>query len=440
MQLCPAALISRGTLAAVVLATALVPSSPAAAPMPAPEPAKESATASAGAWRQWGGPGGDFQLTARSLSRSWGEGGPARLWTRPLGKGYSGITADGGVLYTMYRVGDEEIAIALDAASGATRWEHKYAAPTVEKHVVQFGKGPNASPLVLDDRIITLGYTGRLHALSRTDGKPLWSHDLVQEFGGEVLVFGSSASPILHEDRILVLVGGEQAAVMAFAPASGDMVWKSPAGSVSYATPQVINVDGQDQVLYYSADAINGLDAATGRPLWSHPVPTQYKNNCSNLIWGADNLLWVATQLDGGTRVLRLSRSGDTTKVEEAWADNKVNLHWWNTVRIGDRVYGSIGGQGSVLAAVDVKTGNIAWKERGFDKVKPIQVGDLTLMLDADGDLYLAEFQPDGIKILTQARIFASNESWTIPILVGTTLYARDQEQITALDLGAAAN
>ena len=144
------------------------------------------AAATADHWRQWGGPEGDFQLAERPLARTWGEEGPPALWSRPLGKGYSAIAADGGVLYTMYRVEDDEIAIALDATTGKTLWEYKYSAPTIEKHVVQFGKGPNASPLVLPDRIITMGYTGILHALDRKDGKSLWSHDLVKEFGAEV--------------------------------------------------------------------------------------------------------------------------------------------------------------------------------------------------------------------------------------------------------------
>ena len=401
-------------------------------------PVEDQSTADAAVdhWRQWGGPGGDFQLAARPLAQTWGDDGPPTAWSRPLGKGYSAIAADSGVLYTMYRVENDEIASALDATTGKTIWEHKYSAPTVEKHVVQFGKGPNASPLVLPDSIITLGYTGILHALDRKDGKALWTHDLVKEFGGEVLVFGSSASPILHNDQVIVLVGGEKAGVMAFAPATGEVTWRSKPTGVSYSAPLVINVDGQEQIIYFSGDAINGLDAGSGDWLWSHPAKNQYSNNCSNPIWGDDNLLWVATQLDGGTRVLHLTRSEEKTKVEEVWFESAVNLHWWNTVRIGQKVYGSIGGQGSVLAAVDVKTGNIDWRERGFDKVKPIQVGELTILLDADGDLSLARLTPDGIEVLTQARIFASDESWTIPTLVGTTLYARDQDQIMALELG----
>ena len=38
--------------------------------------------------------------------------------------------------------------------------------------------------------------------------------------------------------------------------------------------------------------------------------------------------------------------------------------------------------------------------------------------------------------MLSQFKLF-DTVSWTVPTLVGTTLYARDREKIVALDLGA---
>ncbi|NIX22128.1 MAG: hypothetical protein GWN07_20765, partial [Actinobacteria bacterium] len=54
------------------------------------------------------------------LAASWPESGPEILWRRALGEGYSAILAEGGRLYTMYRAGETEAVVALDAASGET--------------------------------------------------------------------------------------------------------------------------------------------------------------------------------------------------------------------------------------------------------------------------------------------------------------------------------
>ena len=69
-------------------------------------------------WRQLGGPHRNFRVDSAALAAAWGENGPVRLWSRPLGEGYSSIVADGDLLVTMYREEDDEVVVALDAATG----------------------------------------------------------------------------------------------------------------------------------------------------------------------------------------------------------------------------------------------------------------------------------------------------------------------------------
>ena len=71
----------------------------------------------------------NFRVESAALPREWGEGGPRQRWRRPLGEGYSSVLVDGEMLVTMYRRADTEVIVALDAATGSTRWEHAYAAP-----------------------------------------------------------------------------------------------------------------------------------------------------------------------------------------------------------------------------------------------------------------------------------------------------------------------
>jgi outer membrane protein assembly factor BamB len=390
----------------------------------------------AASWPRWGGPAGDFTVEVDGLADTWPVEGPPQLWSRPLGGGYSAIAADRGMLFTMYRDGDDDVAIALRADDGSEVWSHRYAAPTREANQTQFGSGPNATPLVLDDRVVTLGYTGWLHCLNRETGEVLWSHELIRDFNGEVLDFGYSASPVLHDGNVIVLVGGDKQGAVAFDPSNGDIVWAGEPGSVSYATPIAIDVDGQPQIVYFSADEIIGLDAASGATQWRFPVVNQYRNNATDPHWGDDGLLWVATQLDGGTRALRLSRDGEATNVEEAWSSTKMSIHYWNALRLGDHVYASIGGQGSILAGIDMTKGEILWRERGFEKLNFVHAGDRTILLDAEGQLALARLSPEGVELLAQVDLL-DEPTWTVPTLVGTTLYLRDQKSIRALDLGA---
>jgi len=386
-------------------------------------------------WPAWGGPNRDFRVQGEPLAGYWPKEGPPLLWSRKLGGGYSAIAAAEGLLYAMYRIDRHDVAVAMRADDGSTIWEYRYAAPTREQNQIRFGEGPNATPLVIGDRLITLSYSGALHALDRRTGELLWTHDLIVDFGGEVLSFGYSASPIEHDGRIIVLVGGETQSALAFAPEDGRVLWKGTPSSVSYATPRVIDVDGQSQLVYFSADEIIALDSADGRRLWSFPVVNQYLNNSTDPIWSPDNILWVATQLDGGTRALRLSYADGKSSVEEIWSSGKLSIHYWNAILIGGHVYASIGSNASILAAVDIRTGAVAWRERGFEQINMVHSGDKTVALDANGKLALLRLSPTAVEILAQAEI-ADGPTWTVPTLVGTRLFVRDNKSIRALDLG----
>src|SRR5690349_12890856 len=81
---------------------------------------------STAAWGQWGGPNRNFAVAAVPLASSWPSTGPKELWRRPLGDGFSGIVTDGNVLYTTYREGADDVAVALRASDGTTLWSAKY--------------------------------------------------------------------------------------------------------------------------------------------------------------------------------------------------------------------------------------------------------------------------------------------------------------------------
>lgn len=83
------------------------------------------AKAALSGWTQWGGPHRNFKSDTKGLAALWPAAGPAQIWSRPLGEGYSGIAAENGVLYTMYYqaagVGqtsevDREVIVALNAS------------------------------------------------------------------------------------------------------------------------------------------------------------------------------------------------------------------------------------------------------------------------------------------------------------------------------------
>jgi len=410
------------------------------------------ASAAAGeAWRQWGGPNRNFIVSSTGLAEKWPETGPPALWSRPLGPGHSAILAEDGRLYTMYRAGNgrarqgpwepEETVVAMDAATGKTLWEHKYPS---RREDFSFGAGPHSTPLLVGDRLFTIGTNKQLFAFDKKSGKVLWSHDLIREFGSPELLIrpvvktGYGCSPIAYRDTIICSAGGPGQSVMAFRQSDGAVVWKSGDFLTSEAPPILIEIAGRQQLVVIGGGTVNGMDPATGKILWSTPHDPGNDLNCSTPLWGPDNILFVSSAYRAGSRAIQLTHDGTATHADEMWFTNRVRFMFLNAVRVGDYVYGTTGDFGpAFLTALDIKSGKSAWQHRGFGRASIVYADGKAIILDEDGDLALARLAPEGVTILSEAKKVFETVSWTAPTLVGKTLYARDREKIVALNLGA---
>ncbi len=386
-------------------------------------------------WSQWGGPNRNFKSDAKGLASVWPASGPRRLWSRELGDGYSAIAVEGGRLYTMYRSGEQDVVVSLEAATGKTLWEFSYEAPFTNEYVLEQGPGPRAMPLVVGNQVYAVGATGKLHCLAKQTGKAIWAHDLVREFNGTVRVRGYSCNPISYKNTVIMMVGGAGHAIVAFNQKDGAIAWKKQDFDNSYSSPLLINVDGQDQLVAFMYGEIVGVDPNNGELLWNYPHPTESGVNVSMPVWGEDNLLFCSSGYDGGSRVLKLTRSGNKTVVEQVWANRLMRVHFGNAIRIGDCVYASSGDFGPApFTAIDVKTGQVKWRNRGVSRASALLAEGRFILLDEDGNLALAAVSEEGLKIISKVELLSSY-AWTPPTLAGSTLYVRDRKAIMALDL-----
>ncbi len=247
---------------------------------------------------------------------------------------------------------------------------------------------------------------------------------------------GYAPSPIAYGNNVILPVGGPGQAMVAFDRHSGNVAWKNQDFRLAPASPVLIEVDGQDQLVVFAPREVVGLDPANGGFLWSHPHEADYGLNISTPVWGEGNLLFCSSAYNGGSRVLHLSRAGGTTAVKELWFSNRLRLHFGNAIRIGGVVFVSTGDFGpAFLTAVDVETGEEAWRERTFARAQMVYADGRLIIVDEDGDLALATATPDGLDVHARAELLTEN-AWTPPTLVGARLYVRDRRNIVALDLG----
>src|SRR5262249_47436843 len=136
-----------------------------------------------------------------------------------------------------------------------------------------------------------------------------------------------------------------------------------------------------------------------------------------------------------GSRCVQLTRDGNKAVANEIWHNNRMRVHHSNAIRVGDHVYGSSGDFGAfVFTALDVKTGAIAWQDRSLPRSSCVYVDGKFIVLEEDGHLVLASMSPQGLKIRSRVELF-QGRAWTVPSLVGNSLYLRNRENIMAFEL-----
>jgi len=387
-------------------------------------------------WPVWGGKNRDFIVNTSGLADSWPAAGPRKIWSRPLGDGYSAIAEEHGVLYTAFRRDSRDVITALDAATGRTIWEFNYENPFTNSYSEAVGPGPYAMPEVIGDRVVTASGTGRIHSLDKKTGKQVWSHDLYNEFHATHLQYGFSCHALPYKDMLIYQAGGAGDGVIAFRQSDGALIWKALQFTNSHASPLLINVDGQPQVVVLASKTVFGFNPDNGALLWTHEHVTPYGLAVSTPVWAPGNILFVASAYGTGARALHLSQSGGKTTVDQLWYDPHLELHIGTAIQRDGYVYISRGYSGPVLmTAVELKTGKIMWQERGFAKAQLLYADGKLILADQDGTLALCRATPQKFEVLSKASVLQSI-AWTPPTLVGTRLYLRDRKTIAAYELG----
>ena len=388
----------------------------------------------AGDWPQWGGPERNFKVKAPALADGWGESGPNIMWKRDLGGGHAALVARDGVLYVPHNNGTDNAVTAIDAKTGKDIWSYTWPVVKPEGVNLDFGTGPNTTPLLLKDRMVLIDFAGKLICLD-LKGKLLWSHDMMAEYKTKIPYFGYSASPILYKGNVIVQVGGESIGIAAFNPKNGEMVAKGGPYGVSHGSPRIMTVGGLDQIVFYGPDQIYGADANTLEPFWEVEVTNQYHNNSTDPIPCPGDILLAPSQLDSATRALKMTRDGDKIKAEQVWHNANIKNHYWNGILLGDFVYMSLGsGSSSSLACFDYKTGEIKWRERGFNHINSVYADGKVIFIDHDGKLGMGKISPEKWTVLAQHELL-SKPARTAPVLLGDKLYARDHKILVAIDL-----
>jgi outer membrane protein assembly factor BamB len=390
---------------------------------------------------QWRGLQRDGVSPEKDLITGWPAAGPKVLWRADCGEGFSSVSVSNGKAITLYQNKDQnaEVVICWDADKGTELWRHEYACTYVNRN----GNGPRATPTIDGDRVYTVGATGILNCLKVDTGKPVWSHDLLQEGRATLPQWGLSFSPLIEGDLVLTVPGGRDGhCIIAFDKNSGELRWHLHDDPAGYSSPIAITAGGVRQIVFFTGKTILGVAPADGSVYWKMPWSTGFDVNAATPIFfqtttgdQTRDYVFISSGYGKGCALMKIVKEGKGFAVRSVYENKNMCNHFASSVRYKDYVYGF---NDASLTCLDLRTGATAWQKSGFTKGSLILAGDLLVILGEHGQLALAEATPEEYREKDRNdRLFRNSlRSWTPPTLAHGKLYLRDEEKVLCLDVG----
>jgi len=360
-------------------------------------------SAPARGWLSWRGP----QQTGVSLEKGLPDTVVTKdaLWVADF-PGQSTPVIANGKLYIMGYLGEgpdmQEGVACFDAETGKKLWERLYN-DFLSDTVYQRYATSSATVDPETGDVFMQGTQGILAAFD-SDGKLLWLHSLMEEFGRLTFPNSRTASPVIDQDLVITrgitanwgAQGPAADRFYAFDKKSGEVVWASNPGDRpkdnSYSHPYLGWLGGKR--VFYSATGDGSVvcaNARTGDPLWRVKL---FKAGINATVVVHNNNKVIAsygTPYEPGEMVaLKITDAMPTNAAAGPLEIDRSKVQIWSAnlstsasspILSGDTVY-MVNEQGD-LCAVDANSGNINWRLKlGVEERN-------SCPLFADGKLYV---------------------------------------------------
>ena len=241
-----------------------------------------------------------------------------------------------------------------------------------------------------------------------------------------------SASPLVVDDKVITLPGGHHGrSVAAYNKDSGELAWQSLDDNQAYVAPMVATVAGKRQLLIVSRKRLMGLNVEDGSLLWEYPWRTEMGINCTQPIVVDDKHIFISAGYGQGSALVEITTRGKTFKAEKIWSNNRMKSKFNTPVLHENHVYGLDEG---ILQAIDVRTGIQKWKGGRYGYWQLLLANGHLIISTEKGEVALVKATPEGHQELEKFTAIRG-KTWNNPAIADGKLIVRNQTEMACYDL-----
>ncbi len=415
------------------------------------------------AWPGFLGPAGDSRSAETGIVTDWPSHGPPVVWHRKLGTGYAVGSASGGRFFQFDRYGDSARLTCLDCRTGESIWKFEY--PTDYVDMLGYNNGPRSSPVVDGEMVYIFGAEGMLHCVDARRGRLVWRVDTARKFSVVQNFFGVGSTPVVHDDLLIVMIGGSPAesrsagrldldrvvgngtGIVAFDKRSGEVKYTITDELASYSTPRLATIDGRRWCFVFARGGLVGFEPSTGKVDFHYPWRSRIRDSVNAavpVVVGRDVL--ISETYGPGSSLLRVRPGGCRVLWRDPAGRNKAMQAHWNTpVYHRGYLYGSSGRHSAdaELRCIEWATGKLMWSRARLRRASLLYVDGHFVCLSEDGLLRLIRATEQRYVEVAKATVrerpggvpLIETPAWSCPILSDGLLYVRGNDRLVCMRL-----
>jgi len=422
------------------------------------------------------------------LLASWGSNGPAILWEKQIGSGYSAPSISGELLVLHHRIKDEEIVQALRPATGEIVWRYAYPSSFVDPF--GYNNGPRCTPLLESNRCYTFGAEGKLLCLELSSGKLLWQRDTTKDWNVPEPFFGVGSTPLLENGKLIVMVGGQpNSTVVALDPIHGKTLWESVGQTnwdgirtigwrgeapyrwtgeeklASYSSPVAATIHGKRHLLCLTRQGLVSLNPTNGQIYFSRwfQAPVNESVNAMSPVVSDDLIFISSAYYRVGSLLLRVKP--DCFGYEEVWRNPQnsmdrdpttarfvqpvLEIHFTTPILRDGYLYAFTGRNepDAAFRCVELKTGKVTWNRDEhwpahsaaqpdvYGRGSAILADGRLIVLGEGGKLGLFKLNPSKPEEICSWQVPQLRyPCWAGPVLSRKRLFLRSESHLVCLN------
>ena len=271
------------------------------------------------------------------------------------------------------------------------------------------------------------------------DGNKVWQKSVGTKSGQ--MRWGSGASPVLHQDVLVVNATDEDSSLVGLNKKTGEEMWKNSDIKNAWSTPIVVG-EGDDAAVVFSLPyEVWGLNPKTGKMKWYATNGVQDSSVSASPV-AKDGVVISMGGRSGTAVALKAGGKSDITETHTVW-EGKATGRIVSPILVGDHIYGFSRG---VANCIKADSGESVYRERlpaskdapsagggrrgpSSDYCSPVSADGKIYQFTKGGSCYVIEANPE-FKVLAVNSLADGSEFNSTPAFSEGKMFVRSNKYL----------